>query len=144
MSHTTTIGQIFFADERALRAAAAELKDRGVRCDLIEAAIPRAYYSNQMGQAPLVLKLHDSRYDVGFYPSEQGLEAQCDLWGGDIAGQIGTPVEEGVNPAQAAIGQLRHAYARKVVENHYTQQGGMIQPQQNEDGSVDLTVRFAA
>ena len=147
MSHTTTIGQILFADESALRAAAEELKDRGVRCDLIEAAIPRAYFANQMEQAPLVLKLHDSRYDVGFYPSvddQSKLEAKCDLWGGDIAGQLGTPVEDGINEAQAAIGKLNNAYVHHAATNRFAQQGGMVTRQDNPDGSYELTITLAA
>ena len=145
MSHTTTIGQILFADEAALRAAAEELKDRGVNCDLIEAAIPRAYYANQMSQADLVLKLHDSRYDVGFYPNQDGkLEARCDLWGGDVASQLGAPMEKGISENEAAIGKLRNAYVGKAAETAFAQQGGMVTRQQNDDGSYELTVTVAA
>ncbi len=145
MSHTTTIGQILFADQAALRAAIVELKDRGVDCELLEQVAPRAYYQNQMGVAPLTLKLNNSRYDVGFYPNKDGaLEAQCDLWGQDIERELGAPVEEGVTREQAAIGKLRNAYANQVIQNHYASQGGMIDRQENADGSVNLTVRFAA
>ena len=147
MSHTTTIGQILFADRAALQSAAEELKSRGVRCDLIEAAIPRAYYANQMEQAELVLKLHDSRYDVGFYPSQEDdskLEARCDLWGGDVAGQIGAPVEEGINESQAAIGQLQNAYVHHAAVNRFAPQGAMVSRQDNDDGSYELTVTVAA
>lgn len=146
MSHTTTIGQILFADADALRAAAEELKARGIDCDLIESATPRAYFNDQMGEAPLVLKLNKSRFDVGFYEEEDkdGLVAKCDLWGNDIAGQIGTPQEEGVTPTEAALGQLRNTYATHAVMNRAMQQGHSVQRIDEEDGSVQLVIDYAA
>ena len=144
MSHTTTIGQIFFANERALRDAAEELRERGVDCTLIEAATPRAYFANQMQQAPLVLRLNNSPYDVGFYQTEQGLEAQCDLYGGHIHRELGEQAEKGVTQEQAAISKLRSAYANQVITQQFAQQGHMVTRQDNDDGSFDLVVEVAA
>lgn len=144
MSHNTTIGQIFFANEQALRDAAVELRERGVDCELIEAAMPRAYSHGQLPEAPMVLKLNRSRYDVGFYPSDQGLEAKCDLWGGDIARELGEAAEGDVTQDQAAISKLRRAYANQVVTQTFSQQGHMVSRSDNPDGSFDLEVTVAA
>lgn len=144
MSHNTTIGSIFFANEYALRAAAEELKERGVDCSMIEEAMPRAYSAGQSEKAPLVLRLNQSRYDVGFYPTEQGLEARCELWGDDIANQIGEAPEGDVTPEQAAISKLRRAYANQVITTTFTQQGHTVGHTGNDDGSFDLEVTIAA
>ena len=144
MSHTTTIGQIVFADQNALRSAAQELKQRGIDCDLIENAIPRAYYTEQrgMGQAPLVLKLHQSPYDVGFYPNQDGeLEARCDLYQGHIERQLGVAPEEGLTRNQQAIGKLRAAYSLHACTNTVVQGGGTVMPRLNDNGSVDMVAR---
>lgn len=142
MSHTTTISNLVFTDVAALQAAADELRQRGIRCEMLENAIPRAYYNNQMTQAPLVLRLDDSRYDVGFYEDEgkEGLTPKCDLWGGDIKNVLGAPTEEGVNETDAALGKLRNAYAVQATTNAALQQGHQVHRQDGADGSVQLTV----
>ena len=143
MSHTTTIGQILFADEDALRSAVDELQARGVDCSLVEHIRPRAYYSNQLDEAPLVLKLNKSRYDVGFYPveGEDHMVAKTDLWGGDVAGQLGVEEEEGVSPTQAAIGKLTQAYATHATMNQIVRQGGTVTRIDDADGTVRLVAQ---
>lgn len=146
MSHNTTIGQIIFADVGALRAAADELQQRGINCDLIENAIPRAYSQNQLPRADLVLRLNAGRFDVGFYKEgeDDHYTAKADLWGGHVADQIGTPREEGISQAEADLGQLRHAYAAHATMNQVVRQGGTVQRIDNEDGSTQLVVQNLA
>lgn len=142
MSHTTTIGQILFADEQALRSAAAELKERGIDCDLIENAIPRAYYQNQMGEAPLVLRLNSTDYDVGLYRNKEdtAYAPSTDLWAGKVASQLGVPAEEGVGPQEASIGKLRNAYVTHAIINQANAEGRMVDRYDEADGTVRLTI----
>lgn len=80
MSHTTSIRSVPITSVSALRACVAELKESGVKCDLLENAAPRMYYENQlqkhMGRkdeiCDYVLRLHDAVYDVGFIKQEDG------------------------------------------------------------------------
>lgn len=150
MSHTTTIGQIIFADVSALRQAAQELRERGIRCELLENAIPRAYYSNQsgMGEAPLVLKLDDSKYDVGFYPSAANpneLEARTDLYSGQVAGVLGVDAPREVSKEVASIGKLRAAYTKAAITNAAVTQGATVTSSGIQaDGSQQVVVRSAA
>lgn len=145
MSHTTTIKDIVFADLTALQAAADDLRDRGIDCNLIENAIPRAYYDNQLGEAPYVLRLNESRYDVGFYQEDgtEGLVPKCDLYANEISRQLGAKQEEGVSREAAAIGKLRNAYAVAATTNQAIQSGATVNRVDNEDGSVQLVIQAA-
>lgn len=143
MSHTTTIDAVEIKDLNALRAAINELKSNGVECDLLENAVPRAYYSNQQGMntpADLVLKLHDSRYDVGLYKQDNGAyQPRCDLWGGDIARNLGVQ-EKGVDTAQNALGKLFNTYSIHAVTRKAVQQGYRVQRVAKENGAVQLRI----
>ncbi len=63
MSHTATIKTLMLSDKHAITAAIAELKTKGVNCELLENAVPRAYYSDQkgMGAADMVRAHEDYR-----------------------------------------------------------------------------------
>lgn len=145
MSHTTTVDAVEIKDIGALQAAVAELKANGIQCDMLENQIPRAYYATQAGMnkaAPHVLKLHNSRYDVGFYPKgETGTyEARCDLWGGDIAKNLGVQAEEGVSSEQAALGKLLNMYSVHAVTRKATQQGYRVNRVAKDNGAVQLQI----
>lgn len=144
MSHTTTVNNVEIKDVGALMAAVDELKANGINCDLLENQIPRAFYQTQAGMteaAPYTLKLRDSRYDVGFYPNAQGVyEARCDLWGGDIAKQLGVTPTEGIPSEQAALGKLFNLYSVHAVTRKAAQQGYRVQRSNAADGSVQLNI----
>jgi hypothetical protein len=143
MSHTSTINSVVIADKHAVTAAIAELKANGVNCELLENAKPRAYYSNQsgMGEAEMVINLKDSRYDVGLYKNEQGTyEARCDLWGGDIAKNLGVPATGDTPREQAALGKFFSTYAAHAAQRKAIQQGYSVRRINNKDGSIQLQI----
>lgn len=144
MSHTTTINSVEIKDVAALGAAINELKSKGINCEMLENARPRAYYGNQEGlnkNADYVLKLNDSKYDVGFYKNDQGsYDARCDLWADQVAKQIGVPVTEGVSREQAAIGKLLNLYSVHAVARQAARQGYRVQRVDQDNGAVQLRV----
>jgi len=145
MSHTSTINTVVITDEHALRAAIQELKSNGVRCDLLENAKPRAYYNTQegmQGNAKFVVSLKDSRYDVGLYERADGngLEARTDLWGGDVAKQLGAQAQGEESKEQAAMGKLFQTYAVQAATRKATQKGYRVNRVNKEDGTVQLQI----
>lgn len=144
MSHTTTIDSVTIKDVNALRSAVEELKRNGVNCDLVEDQIPRAYYSSQAGmdsKAPFVVKLNDSRYDVGLYSDGKGgFEARADLFGGDISRSLGAKAQKGENTQQAAMGKLFQTYAIHAATRKAASQGYSVQRVTQDDGTVQLRV----
>lgn len=145
MSHTTAIDSIVFSDIDALTAAVNELAASGIKCSLEKNATPRAFYANQsgLGPAPYVLRLHDSRYDIGFYPREgkNGYEARTDLFGGDIHRVLGaTHVKPGETAQQAALGKLNQTYAIHAATRAAAKKGMNVRRINGENGDVRLVV----
>lgn len=146
MSHTTTINSVVISDMAALNAAIEELKDSGVNCQLLENARPRAYYAEQsgLGNAPLVIRLLDSKYDVGLYDNgDGGYEARCDFWNGDVERQLGNEPEAPEMAQQAKLGKLFQTYAVCAAENHAAMNGYSTQRHQKDDGTVQLVLTAA-
>lgn len=145
MSHTSTISSILISDTAALRATVAELKSKGVRCDLLENAIPRSYSSMQEGmntKAPFVVKLHDAQFDVGLYESNdgKGLEARTDFWNGSVERQLGVKPGEGDDAEQAKMGKLYQTYAVQAATRKAVQQGYRVNRVNKQDGGVQLQI----
>lgn len=145
MSHTTTLNNVVIRDANALRSAVAELQTKGVRCELRENVKPRLYYQNQHGVCPFVLKLHESKYDVGFDRKEDGTYVPVfDDWAGQVKGQIGAAcplpgTREG--NAQHTIGRLMQSYAKHAAMNAATAQGYIIEDTTTDDeGNIHLTL----
>jgi hypothetical protein len=100
VSHTTNIKSVPILSVTALRRAVQELQEAGVACSLVENAVPRMFYQNQLQKhlgresdvCDFVLRLDRSRYDVGFFRNAAGaLEPVFDDWQKDVAKQIGAP-----------------------------------------------------
>lgn len=143
MSHTTEIDAIKITDVVALRSAIAELKSHGVKCDLLENAVPRAYYNNQegLGKADFVLKLNDSRYDVGLYNDDgKGYVARCDFWNREVENLLGARAEEGEDAGMAKLGKLYQTYGIHAATNAAVQQGYAVQRINQDGGAVQLVV----
>ena len=143
MSHTATIKTLMLSDKHAIRAAIEELKTKGVDCDLLENAQPRAYYKDQanMGPADMVIKLNNSRYDVGLYRTEDGtFESRCDFWSGDIEKQLGVTPGADDNHQQAKLGKFYRSYAAHAASRAAIQKGYQVNRVDNADGSIRLTV----
>ena len=95
MSHTTSINTVPMKSASALREAVARLQRMGINCELLENAVPRMYYRDQIEQhvkaqqdlgntsdgyqfhanpeeCDYVLRLPDSFYDIGFLRNAEG------------------------------------------------------------------------
>lgn len=144
MSHTTSIEGVRFTDVAALEAAVKELQSKGIKCDLVKGGTPRAYYQNQqgLGAAEYVLKLHDAKYDVGFYPAAdgKGMEARTDLFAGSVAAVLGAVRGKGESAEMAALGKLNQTYAIHAATRRATMAGHNVTRVQQKDGTVTLTV----
>ena len=142
MSHTTTVDSVKITDVAALSAAVEELKANGIDCDLLQDALPRAYYPTQAGmdeKAPFVLKLNKGQYDIGFYEKEGVYEARFDNFMNRISEHLGT-AQEGKDSAQNAIGKVLNLYSVHAVSRKASMQGYRVQRVNNSDGSVQLRI----
>lgn len=139
MSHTSTIEGVVVTDVDALRAAVSELKSNGIKCDLLENAIPRAYYADQkgMGQAPYVVKLHDSRFDVGVYRTEdnKGYEFRTDLHAGIVGAVLG---DGNGYDGKSQLAKLNRLYVAHAATRQAVRQGYKVTRVNNADGSIQL------
>lgn len=148
MSHTSTIASVVINDITALRLTIAELKGQGVKCELLENAVPRAYFPQQSGMdtpAKYVVKLEDSKYDVGLYARDgkPGLEARTDFFAGYVEKVLGLPA--GLGPGEAhKMGRLLQTYAKHATIRQAAQQGHRVGQTVLPDGTVQLTITMAA
>jgi hypothetical protein len=97
-------------------------------------------------EAPYVIRLHDSKYDVGLYRNadDTGYEARCDLWDGDIQRQLGIPHNQDCTREEAALGKLYNLYSVHAAMRAAAAQGHQVQRIDKEDGNVQLVVSLAA
>lgn len=141
MSHTSTIDGIVITDIEALKAAIKELKSNGINCELLENAVPRAYYQNQSGmeKAPYVVGLKDARYDVGLYPSGtgKGFEARTDLFAGSVHEVLG---ETGDYSPKGSLAKLNKLYAVHAATRQAIKKGYTVRRINKDDGSIQLRV----
>ena len=122
MSHTTKIKDSAIKDVKAIRTAVQRLKiKRGVNCSLLENTTPRMYYRGQSEKCDFVLKLHDSKYDVGFNKQEDGsYEVMMDTWDGQVKSQLGgdwKSLEGRESSTRKHIGKFYEEYAIAEVQN---------------------------
>lgn len=146
MSHTSTVKSIRIQSVSALRAAVAELATKGIRCSLVENAVPRAYYPNQqgLGQADFVLKLDDCKYDIGLYKTADGsYEARTDFFAGSVEKVIGAPASCPESAEQARMGKLFQAYGVHAAMEAARKKGHMVSRRDMPDGKVKLEVTGA-
>ena len=144
MSHTTTIKAIKITNLAALRAAVAELASaKGIKISIEENAKPRAYFADQqgMGVAPIVLRLADSPYDVGVYPSNDGsYELRADFFKGAVAKILGSPVIDPARAEQSQLGKLFQAYALNAAQMEARKKGYTTRRVPGQNGVEKLVV----
>lgn len=143
MSHTSAVKSIAITSVEALRAAVTELNAMGVKCSLLADATPRAFYADQkgLGKADFVLKLDNSRYDVGFYKSKDGgYEVRTDFWGQDVKGQLGAPASDKGKQEQAQLGKLFQAYGIHAAMIEARKKGYMATRQKGADGVEKVVI----
>ncbi len=154
MSHTTTIKSVVIRDVAALKKTVLDLQSKGVKCSLVENAVPAMYYNNQVGKCEYVLRLDDAlyagkRYDIGFQKQADGTYATVfDDWGRAISGQVGAACPMPNTPegkAQHIIGQLLQGYAVNAAINAAVSQGYVVEGHTTDaDGNVHLNINVAA
>ena len=145
MSHTATINDVIISDENALRATITELKSKGIKCELLENSMARAYSAGQAGMdrpARFVIQLNDSPYDVGLYERAEGTgyEARTDLYQNHVRNILGSTRQEGESTQQAALGKLFQTYAVNAATLKATQQGMQVNRVTKQDGTVQLRI----
>jgi len=145
MSHTTTLKGVVIRDISALKAAVAELQQKGINCELLEGARPRMYYGNQHGTCDYVLKLKDGQYDIGFDKQENGAYAPVfDEWSNHISSKLGASCPLPSTPegrAQHQIGQLLQSYQKHMAINAAVAEGYLVESAYTDDkGNVQLTI----
>lgn len=148
MSHTTKLKSIAIRDISALRSAVAEIKASGVECELVEKQTPRMYSPQQekdLGVCDYVLRLPNSRYDVGFEKQQDGSYIPVfDDWNNQVGSQIGAAcpmpgTKEG--NAQHAIGRFMQSYLKHATTNIARAKGQMVQScHVNPNGEIKLVL----
>lgn len=146
MSHTTTIGSVVVTDIKALKKTVTQLNKMGIKCELLTNATPRMYYRSQevdLANLDYVLKLHGSKYDVGFTKNEDGSYSPVtDLYNNQVANQIGAACpmpdsEEG--RAQHAVGKLMQKYAENAVVNAAKKKGQRVRSvKTDKNGNIQI------
>jgi len=138
MSHISQI-DIVITDVDSLRSAIAELKRNGVKCELLENAVPRAYYSDQLPEAPFVVEVTNGDYDVGLYKTEDGkaYTAKCDFYKGSIQRELG--IANATNN-QSRLGKLYQMYGVHAATKQAIQQGYNVHRINKPDGTIQLQV----
>lgn len=144
MSHTTKLKGTVIRNINALRAAIEELAATGVSVELVENERPRMYYNNQHGVCPYVVRLNNSRFDVGLDLQEDGTYTPVfDTHANTVGRHLGADVNVCPMPrtqegqATHQIGKLMQSYAKHtamqeaaaqgyIVENSYTDEKGQV------------------
>jgi len=143
MSHTATISGIKITDISVLRKAIEELAASGIKISMEDGGTPRAFYPNQpgLGKADHVVKLVDSRYDIGLYKQDDGsYQPRTDFWGGDVQKILGVKASDPAKEDQAKLGRLVQMYGIHAAMDKARKQGYTVRRTMTEDGTAKLLV----
>ena len=150
MSHTTKLTGIEIRDEAALVSAINDLKAKGLAVECVRDAVPRMYFANQHGKCAIVMKINDSKYDVGFDKVGDTYVPVFDEWENYVGAFVGEPIgltekltqEE---KSQRKIGKLLKRYARNAMYNAAVQQGYLLESEtEDAEGNVHLRLYVGA
>jgi hypothetical protein len=146
VSHTTTLKGVVIRDTAALQSAVEDLRQSGVKCELLRDTAPRMYFGNQHGKCDFTLKLEGS-YDVGFDKQADGsyvpvFDEHANHVGREIGAGRSCPMPttpEG--RAQHQIGKLMQRYSYHASVNAAVAQGYMVEgTETDEHGNLHLTL----
>lgn len=146
MSHTTSIKAVKIQSVTALRAAVAELAQTGTRISLQEGGTPRAYFANQagMGAADFVIRLDDSKYDIGLYKQQDGsYEARTDFFGNEINKVLGGTPTKPEYREQAQMGKLFQMYGIHAATETARRKGHTVRRITGKNGLIQLELTGA-
>ena len=151
MSHNVTISDIKITDIDALEAACAELRSKGVKISLHKDATYLAYDSSQTKVYPYVIKMEESKYDIGFEKTSDGAYVPVfDPFAGQIQRVVGLDRNSvqnldllnacAVNDPKVHIGKLMQTYGLCKAEAEAGQHGYTTQRVNSDGGQVQLVV----
>lgn len=148
MSHITKLNGVQIKDVAAIKAAVAELKQKGIDCELVQNATVRMHSereTNQVGKCEYVLKLNKGQYDLGFKKQADGTyQPVMDTYGSHVGKQIGAacPMPNSAEGrAQHQAGQFMQLYAKHAATNAARAKGYQIQSATvDQSGSVQLQI----
>ncbi len=145
MSHTTEIKSVPLRDEAAIRQAVRELENAGVDLEFLENVVPRMYYRNQSGACDYVIKLRQSRYDVGLKKQDDGsYSAVFDAWDGDIRSQIGAKYRVANTDHKAEnIGKFLQQYSKHAAMNAAVNSGYQVLGESLDEGTGEIHLELA-
>lgn len=146
MSHTSAIKAVKITSISALTSAVAELASKGVRCSLLQNAVPRAYFPDQagMGKAEYVLHLPDAKYDVGLYlQPDKSYEPRTDFYGGSVEAVLGVAATSEATREQAKLGKLLQMYAIHAATETARRKGLSVNRTTGKDGTIRLELTGA-
>jgi len=138
MSHTTRISSVPIRSVSAIRSAVELLKQKGVDCELLMNAQPRAYYANQIPATQYVLRLNKSRYDVGLDLQADGSYLPVmDTWAGEIEKQLGNPKAKG---EAKPIAKFLQAYTRCAAIESAVESGYFVESVSENDATGEVVI----
>lgn len=94
-----------------------------------------------MGKADFVIKLDNSKYDVGLYRQEDGTyEARTDFWGQHVERVLGAPASKPENAVQAKLGKLYQAYGIQAAMSQARSKGLNVRRVAGQNGEEKLVL----
>lgn len=151
MSHVSKLSGMKIKDEAAMRAAVADLTAKGIKCELVQNAVPRMHGQREeqaVGKCDYVLKLPNGKYDVGFKKQSDGtFQAVIDTYGNHVGGQIGAacPMPNSAEGrVQHQMGQFMQNYAKHAAMNAARAKGMNVLGATVDETTGDVKVRLKA
>lgn len=157
MSHTTTVKSVPIKSRSALRSAAQALRSAGINCELVENAVPRMFYENQIrmhiqskmpeayryhanpDECDFILRLPGCRYDIGFLTDIKtgDLIPLFDDWAKSISNTLGAKFtgvvehwsgqRDDTEQTLHSIGKLLQEYSKQAIMESAAQDGISIE-----------------
>ena len=125
MSHVTVIKSVPIKSISALYAAVTNLQEKGIKCKLEKDCRPAMYAEHQEVLCPYVLRLEDSKFDIGFQKEKdsESYDILMDTYAGHLKNVLGT---EGKNDNNH-IGLLLQEYSKEAAKEAAFACGMMVE-----------------
>jgi len=151
MSHNVTISDIKISDINALETAISNLQNQGIDITLETGTLYVGYAGREESGYTHVIKMGDSRYDIGLKADAEGnFIPVFDPWGGDVNRVVGLNPTEfneaelhnvcNISDPKVHIGKLMQEYGLCKAEYEAAIQGYSSQRIPGEGGQQQLVV----